>query len=169
MTNINKQKETIIWQPYTISSNGFAPESEAHKAWTSGDIDSMMKSIEKISDAPLSDKHFLMLMIVKEAYKRRKENDRFRDICKDIGWRHVNEFPALIKPLKKALRINFLPSVPTFKLLATVLTEEGSYSEAIRVCQLAIKYGIQDDTDTGFQGRIDRILKKQQKQINSIT
>lgn len=35
--------------------------------------------------------------------------------------------------------------------------------EAIKICQLAINYGLKDDTKGGFEGRIDRLKKKANK------
>ena len=50
-----------------------------------------------------------------------------------------------------------------FPYLATVLTEDGHYDEAIEVCRKAINFGLDDGTKSGFAGRIERIRKKQHR------
>jgi hypothetical protein len=49
---------------------------------------------------------------------------------------------------------------PCFKQLAIALEENGSYAEAIAVCEKALRLGIAEGTQKGFQGRIDRLQKK---------
>ena len=65
--------------------------------------------------------------------------------------------------LKKAQNVQFLLNVPSFQRLAIIYEKQGRYKEAIKICQLAINYGLKDDTKGGFEGRIDRLKKKANK------
>lgn len=79
---------------------------------------------------------------------------------------HVTEFPEIAPALKRDMG-GVLPRVSTFQHLATVLTETGEFAGAIRVRELAIEYGLQDNTKSGFEGRIERIKKKWAKRTNT--
>ena len=61
-----------------------------------------------------------------------------------------------------ALKVEFntLPRILTFQYYATILTEDEKYQEAIDVCKKAIEYNLNDGTQSGFEGRIKRIMKK---------
>lgn len=143
---------------YTINNGELEPRSSAHAAFTTFDLDTMLQEFYSDRDSPMVDKHFLMMHIVKEAYKRRRDDPRMAEICKEIGWQHVNTFSKIKAPLKRSMGL--LPHVTTFEHLATVLAEEGSYDDAIKVCDMALKFGLDDWTKTGYQGRIERIKKK---------
>jgi hypothetical protein len=105
------------------------------------------------------DRHFLMLGIVESAYRDRLRDPEMRDLCERVGLQHVAEFPAFAPALRE--QFGMLPRVPTFQLLATVLTERGDFARAIDVCQTALSLRLHDGTVGGFDGRIDRIRKKQ--------
>lgn len=108
------------------------------------------------------DRHFLLQDIVGLAYKQRTDPE-MRALCRQYSQMHIAEFPMLAAPLRGMVG-GFLPSVPTFKHYATVLTEDGEYERAIEICRLAIKYKvdevISDGTKSGYAGRIARIEKK---------
>lgn len=102
------------------------------------------------------DRHFLLMNIVGQAYKNQGDK-QMRTICHQVAQMHIKEFPNIKPALKKDL--GTLPRVPTFQQYATVLTEEERYSEAIAVCEAAIKFGLSDGTKGDFQGRIEKIKK----------
>ncbi|CAM2009648.1 hypothetical protein [Acanthopleuribacter pedis] len=132
--------------------------SEAANAQNSGDLAWMINALD--SDSPLNDKHFLFMTIVNQTYKKRQEPE-MRKICREIGFRHVNLF-SKIKPIISR-DIGFVSSVSTFKQLAILLTEDGEFEEAIKLSRRAIRFGVHDGTDSGFEGRIQRIIKKAEK------
>jgi hypothetical protein len=107
------------------------------------------------------DRHFLLLTIVQQAYRNRNDPE-IRSIFLKHARQHVDEFSGLADPLKREFD-GKLPRVPTFEYLATVLVEEGQYDDAIAVCQKALSFGLDDGTKSGFEGRIERITKKQQR------
>jgi hypothetical protein len=123
-------------------------------AWTSGDLKAMLAQLKQNTN--LIDRHFLLLNIVGQTYKNRGDKE-MRTICHQVAEMHIKEFPNIKPALKKD--IGTLPRVPTFQQYATVLTEEERFSEAIAVCEAAIKFGLSDGTKGDFQGRIEKIKK----------
>jgi len=132
------------------------PIDDAFRAWTSGNLEDMLKAA-RTNTHPV-DRHFLLQSIVSESYKRRKE-DRYRQLCIEYAEKHLQEFPSLFEFIKEGLD-GFVPRVPTFQHYATVLTEAGEYEKAIEVCKKAILFGLSDNTQSGFRGRIQRIKKR---------
>jgi hypothetical protein len=90
-------------------------------------------------------------------YRRRKEPEMKAMLIR-LGDEHIERFKTFAAPLVELC--GFMPSVPTFKYLAIVLTEDGKYEKAIEVCQKAMSYGVNDGTKGGFPARIERIKKK---------
>lgn len=111
------------------------------------------------------DRHHLLQSIVELTYKERNKNPQMRQRCEQVARIHLTEFPQLVKPLlsqnKDSRGRGFLPRVSTFQHLATLLTEDGRFDEAVEVCGLAIKYDLHDNTKGGFEKRIERIRKKE--------
>ena len=138
----------------------FVPADEVFEAWTSGDIDLMVRALNYKTN-PV-DRHFLLMNLCKQAYMARKRDPAMRDLACRVGFQHVEEFPSLVKPLRRDMG-GFLPRVPTFQNLATLLTEDGKYEEAIAVCEAAITHELSDGTKGGFAERIQRIRKTAQK------
>jgi hypothetical protein len=128
------------------------------EAWTSGDLSEMLKSVQKKTN-PI-DRHFLLQNIVNETYKLRKGANH-RETCIKYSEIHLAEFPVIAPALKKDLG-GYLPRVTTFQNYATVLTEIGEYEKAIKVCEDANSFGLDDGTKSGYQGRIERIKRKQE-------
>jgi hypothetical protein len=80
---------------------------------------------------------------------------------------HIAEFGKIAPALEKEM--GFLPRVITFQHYATLLTEDGKYDDAIDICNTALKFGLDDGTKSGFQGRIERIKKQATKSKNTAT
>jgi hypothetical protein len=124
-----------------------------------GELERMIEGLSGIA-TPV-ERHFQYQNIVNETYIRRKDPE-MRKICKQIGVKHLNDFKNLTPSLEK--EFNGLPRITTFQHLAMVLTEDGDYDNTIKVCKMALAYGLDDGTKTGYEGRIDRIEKKKAKQ-----
>jgi len=109
------------------------------------------------------DRHFLLQSIVQEAYKLRTDRV-MREVCRRIARRHLAEFPQLKRPLKRSVG-GFMPRVSTFEHFAMVLTEDGDYEEAVRVAELAVSYGVFDDTFVeSVKSRIAHYIKRGAKE-----
>lgn len=136
---------------------GWVDADEAYEARLSGDLKRMIAALT-IRTNPI-DRHFLLLNIVTAAYKRRGEPE-MRDLCRQVASLHLSEFGEILPALKLWIGGgDFLPWVPTFQHLATVLTEDGEREAAIKVCEQALSHGLRDGTKGGFEGRINRIKK----------
>ena len=127
-------------------------------AWTSGDLSAMLSQLNH--KTTLVDRHFLLMSIVTATYKQR-DNPEMRAMCQRIAHMHIEEFPRIRPALKRSLGV--LPRVPTFQQYATILAEDYQFEDAIAVCRTALDLGLSDGTQSGFEGRIERIKKKQKK------
>lgn len=137
-------------------NNNLIEADEVNDAWGSGNLEDMLAVLNVKTN--LIDRHFLLMNIVNLTYKKRVDPKMARK-CASIARKHISEFPKI----KQALLEDFngiLPRVTTFQHYATLLTELGEYEEAINVCKKAIKFGLKDNTTSGFIGRIERIEKK---------
>lgn len=106
-------------------------------------------------------RHRLYQTITDASYKNR-DDAATRALCKVYSQRHVDEFGAISKPLKKA-NGGKLPHVATFQNYANLLAEDGEFDGAIAVCEAAIRFGLDDKTKSGFAGRKARIEKQKAK------
>jgi len=145
---------------FTLRQGKSVPVDDAFCAWTSGDLDQMLKAVSTKTN-PI-DRHFLLQSIVDATYKLRKE-EQYRKLCIEYAEKHLQEFPSIAPALKEEMG-GTLPRVATFQNYATLLTEKGEYEKAISICEKALEYGLHDNTKSGFEGRIERIKKKAKKQ-----
>lgn len=102
-------------------------------------------------------RHYLLMGIVDESYRMRFADPRMREVCKQMAAAHLQEFPALMPSLVG--ENGSLPIVTSFAKYSTALMEDGEYDEAIRICERALSYGVDDGTRAGYLGRIRRIEK----------
>ena len=151
----NKQESTT----FTLRQGKSVPVDDAFRAWTSGDLNQMIKAVSGKTN--LVDRHFLLQSIVGATYKLRKE-EKYRKLCHKYAEKHLQEFPTIVPALKKEMG-GTLPRITTFQHYTTILTEDGEYEKAISICETAIDYGLHDNTKSGFEGRIARIKKKLEK------
>lgn len=143
--------------PYTFREGQFVQTDQAFDAWTLGDLEMMKEALSTKTN--LVDRHFLLMNVVDMTYKRRKEDEKSKNLCIQTAEQHIEEFPKI----KPALVKDFdgtLPRVTTFQKYATLLSEQGDFTRAIEVCELAISHGLHDGTKGGFESRIARIKKK---------
>ncbi|MBW0279384.1 hypothetical protein [Shewanella xiamenensis] len=147
-------------ESYTTRLGKAVRTDAAFNAWTSGDLDKMLKAV-KTKTNPI-DRHFLLQSIVNITYKQRK-TERYRNLCIEYAKLHLQEFPSLVPTLKEDMD-GTLPRITTFQNYSTLLTEDGEFEKAISVCKQAIEYGLHDKTKSGYKGRIERIKKQSEKQ-----
>jgi len=146
-------------QSFAIRGGKSVPTDAVFDAWTSGNLKRMLRALELRTN--LIDRHFLLLSIVEQTYRLRSDPKMAAD-CARVSEIHLAEFQQ-IAPALKAEFDGVLPQVPTFQNYATLLTEQGDFGRAAWVCELALYYGLDDGTKSGFSGRIERIRKKQAK------
>ncbi|MGR6980830.1 hypothetical protein ACUHGC_05330 [Testudinibacter sp. P27/CKL/0425] len=136
-------------------SGKFIPKDIVFDAWTSGNLDFMVSVLDQKTH--IIDRHYLLQNIVSLAYKEKKGA-----ILENAAKLHIAEFDEI----KPALLLDFkgiLPRISTFQYYAMYLTSEKRFDEAIKICEIAINYGVQDNTQSGFEGRIVRINKNRTK------
>ncbi len=136
------------------------PADEVFEAHISGDIQRMVSAL-LLKTNPL-DRHFLLMNLFQQAYKLRKVAPTMRDLARQVGLQHVQEFRVLRAPLVRDLGL--VPRVPTFQNLPTLLAENGEYDLAIDVCEKAIGFGLSDGTKGDFTARIVRLNKQATRQ-----
>ena len=145
---------------FTLRQGKSVPVDDAFRAWTSGDLNQMLKAVESKTN-PI-DRHFLLQSIVDASYKLRK-NDKYRQMCLEYAEKHLQELQGIVPALKEDMG-GTLPRISTFQNYATVLTENSEYNKAISICEEALRLGLHDNTKSGFEGRIERIRKKAEKE-----
>ena len=59
--------------------------------------------------------------------------------------------------------INEDTKIPSFQRLAIIYEKKGEYKKAIDICKKAIKYNLRDTSKAGFEGRLERLEKKLNK------
>ncbi len=127
---------------------------EVFYATFSDDLNKMLRVVD-MKTIPIN-RHFLLQTIVNHSYKLRKE-DKYREMCLKYAEQHLKEFDEIAPVL---LSKNQPTRVSTFQNYSTVLTEIGKFEEAIKVCEMAISYGLNDGTKGNYVGRIEKINKK---------
>lgn len=138
------------------------PADEAFAARSSGNLPRMLSALEVETNE--IDRHFLLMAIVSETYRRRTE-PRMAQTCARVAEIHIAEFSQIVGPLKKEMD-GLLPRVTTFQHYITLLTEQSHFDRAIEVCEIAMRFGLHDGTKGGFEGRLERVKKKRQKTLN---
>lgn len=137
---------------------------EVYLARQSNDLEKMLKATEL--ETTLSNRHFLLQAIVSETYRLRKE-EKYKNLCLKFSEKHLEEFHLLTQSLKDEFD-GSIPRVTTFQYYSTLLTELGEYEKAIKTCEMAISFGLDDGTKGGYHGRIDKIKKKMSSNVKKM-
>lgn len=145
---------------YTIRHGEPVETDAVFDAWTSGDLAQMRAALSEKTN--LVDRHFLLMSLVDQSYRHRKDDPELEKLCAEISEQHIQEFPEIKPALAKSLG-GILPRVTTFQKYSTLLTEQNSFDRAVEVCEVAISHGLHDGTKGGFEGRIERIKRKADK------
>lgn len=148
--------------PKSASSANSDQTKKAHrnkpeKPWRSDELDELIDASKFTLD--LVHRHTLLTNIIKKAHKQYADAS-MKKIFHRFARIHLDEFPELA-PALKSRHGGSLPEIPSFKLCALVFEREQDFAAAIAVCKMAIKYGIDDGTRSGFNGRLKRLQKKQ--------
>ena len=132
------------------------PADEVFEAWISADLQRMVRALS-LKTNPV-DRHFLLMTLFQQAYRLRNAKSAMRELARQVGLQHIQEFGDLRAPLMRDLSV--LPRVPTFQNLSTVLAEDGDHQQAVEVCEQAIRFGLSDGTKGDFPARIERLRKQ---------
>ena len=157
-------------QRSTLRFGRHVPVDAVHDAWTSGDVNRMLKVLDH--DTNPVDRHYLLLSLVQALYRDR-DDPRVRAKLLKIGALHVAEMGELLPALcrhdamnadaRDALMAKYSSpsdperaaseasttsqgySVPTFLLLVRTYCEDERYEEARTVWRHAHEIGYLDD------------------------
>lgn len=96
-------------------------------------------------------KHNILTTLIDVYYKQRVEREDALEKCVFYCRKDIQLASKVIEEKK---------DIPSFKRLAIILENEAKYAEAIRVSELALKYGVSDGTKGGYEGRIEKLKSK---------
>ncbi len=122
----------------------------------SNDEAEMVANMGRVS-APL-DRHRILSAVVIKIYPGRKD-PAVRAHLYACGKTYLEEFGTMAPGLQAASESGTM-DVPVFKCLAIAMEEDRRYAEALAICRLAMQWGVDDGTKTGYAGRADRLKKK---------
>lgn len=121
--------------------------------------DKLIKHAElSFGKASLVDQHFFLQTAAEVYYKQREIREDAIELCEKYCQRDIDLFPKYKSPLIKDIGV--LPNIKTFQRLAILYEKRGDYTSAIQVCKLALKYGLSDGTQSGYEGRMKKLEKK---------
>jgi hypothetical protein len=129
---------------------------EVFEAWISADLQRMVRALSLKTNSV--DRHFLLMNLFQQAYRLRNAKSAMRELARQVGLQHIQEFGDLRAPLVRDLGV--LPRVPTFQNLSTLLAEDDEHQQAVEVCEKAIRFGLSDGTKGDFPARIERLRKQ---------
>ena len=101
--------------------------------------------------------HFTYNNLIKLFYKLRDQKD-YLEKCITVCKEDISLYENKLKDHSFFQDKN--TKIPSFKRLAIIYKKQKEYKKAIEVCKKAIKYNLRDGTNTGFQGRLERLKKK---------
>jgi tetratricopeptide (TPR) repeat protein len=130
--------------------------------------------------------HSIYNNLIDLCYKRRTENNIWLDKCIEYCKKDIKIFPIFkntyienqrefLKQLAnnkftslkereqlliEAANPRFDLRIPSFERLCIIYEKQKEYQKALETCELALSYGLSDNTKGGFSGRIERIKKK---------
>lgn len=110
---------------------------------------------EKSND--IEDKHFYLIQVIQYYYHPRSPEIHNALLAKKYAYEDIELFTKNVNIFKSA---GTIARDPSFKILALILEKEKNYKEAIRICELALKYEQDDGTKSGFEGRMEKLNKK---------
>lgn len=145
-------KETIVTKAFAWTK----------KAGKTGGIkeDRQAKTLKNTTD-PL-ERHTLYTQAIDAAYKKRTADKKMRSLVIKSGTSYVREFPELKASVFKEFGEN--PKIVTvFKQLAIVFEEDEAFDRAMDICRTAMVHELEDGTKTGYEGRLERLMKKKER------
>lgn len=106
----------------------------------------------------LTNLHFFLQNAAECYYKQRETRPDALDKTIDYCLRDIQAFPKYSKEL--VAEMETLPRIATFQRLAILYEKAGEIEKAIQVCDLALQYGLTDNTKSGYEGRKQKLQKK---------
>lgn len=103
--------------------------------------------------------HFYREVIAEYYYKLRDERENAIELSIKFCLEDINNFNLYSKKYFHVFSYT-VPFIRTFYRLMIIYEKQGRYEEAIKYCEMAIKYGLEDNTKGGYKARLERLNKK---------
>lgn len=105
----------------------------------------------------LLDAHFFYQDAAECYYKQRKINPEAINLSMGFCQKDINILPQYA-PLFKA-EYGSIPRLETVQRLVIIYEGMGKIEEAIKTCEMAIQYGLSDNTKGGYTARLEKLKK----------
>lgn len=102
--------------------------------------------------------HFYWQELAEYYYKLRDIKGDAIELSINYCLKDIENYPYYIKKISKKGEV--LPFIKTFYRLMIIYEKQGRYEEAIKYCEMAINYGLEDNTKGGYKARLERLKKK---------
>lgn len=121
---------------------------------------------ELLKSNNLIDHHFFLQLAAECYYKQRSTRNDAIEKAVSYCLRDIKLFPQYAKPLRDDTN-GIMPRIMTFQRLAIIYEKNEQFEEALHICALAMKYGLDDGTKGGYQSRIERLKKRLDSAVDS--
>lgn len=152
-------------------------EIEKHKYVNDDIAKKLYKKAYNQTSGNLIDRHFYYNNVIDYYYGLRNKEKSALDKCIKYCKEDIQIAPKVLKLMEndttfkhydESGKLAFTPPMfPSFQRLAIIYEKQEKYHEAIEICELALSLNLKDGTKTGFEGRIKRIRRKIDKNINN--
>jgi len=112
----------------------------------------------KTKDDTLQYRHLTYNALIRLYYKLRDKRKDALEKCIHYCKEDINILPDFLKQEKK--EYGAVPTCTSVIQLAIIYEKKHEYQKAIDISNIAIKLGLEDDTKSGFLGRVERLKKK---------
>jgi len=154
------------WEPkdldttnYSFSSttqskffNGIAHRAMIHKDY----VFSEKVFLESLHSKQISviDRHFTYNNLIDLYYKQRESSPEAITKCVYFCLEDIE----IVEEFLHVFDSPIIPRIPSIQRLIIIYEKQGKFEEAIKICNIALKLGLNDKS--GFEGRIEKIRKK---------
>ena len=111
-----------------------------------------------ITTKNLLDAHFFYQEAAECYYKQREFNPDAVQHSMECCQIDVSIFPQYVPLMKK--EYGSVPRILTFQRLIIIYENVGKIEDAIEICEIAIQYGLSDNTKGGYASRLEKLKKK---------
>lgn len=119
---------------------------------------------EAANSASPIDRHYAYTKLIMLYRQKAREHRDDLPLLVEICQRDIELLPDFFE----AWSVEYMGNVPTpyfpsFSVLAEILEEQGEIKEAIRVCELALGYGLAETMGEDYTERLNRLYAKRPK------
>ncbi|WP_117168840.1 hypothetical protein [Paraliobacillus sediminis] len=157
-----KQKIDIMDKPADLEFKRSANNlSEAQYIDDPVEKEAFLRDCEKryLVEGNTVDLHFTYNELINVYYRQRDNWNHALDNCIECCEKDIELFPVFATKWKEEYG-DSSPRIPSFERKAIIHEKQGEINKAIYITELAIKYNLIDKTKGGFEGRLERLIKK---------